>query len=45
MRVLPQWSMAPVVDSLVALRGIDKLAAMMLLAEWVISAALTHPGS
>jgi transposase len=32
-RVLPQWSMAPVVDSLVALRGIDKLAAMVLLAE------------
>jgi transposase len=33
MQVLPQWSMAPVVDSLVALRGIDKLAAMVLLAE------------
>ncbi len=33
MRVLPQWSMALVVDSLVALRGIDKLAAMVLLAE------------
>lgn len=33
MRVLPQWSLAPVVDSLVALRGIDKLAAMVLLAE------------
>jgi len=33
MRVLPQWSMAVVVDSLVALRGIDKLAAMVLLAE------------
>ena len=32
-RVLPQWSMAPVVDSLKALRGIDKLAAMVLLAE------------
>ncbi|MCP4283663.1 MAG: IS110 family transposase, partial [Gammaproteobacteria bacterium] len=32
-RVLPLWSMAPVVDSLVALRGIDKLAAMVLLAE------------
>jgi transposase len=32
-RVLPQWSMAPVVDSLIALRGIDKLAAMVLLAE------------
>lgn len=32
-RVLPQWSMAPVVYSLKALRGIDKLAAMVLLAE------------
>lgn len=32
-RVLPQWSLAPVVDSLVALRGIEKLAAMVLLAE------------
>ena len=32
-RVLPQWSLAPLVDSLVALRGIDKLAAMVLLAE------------
>ncbi len=32
-RVLPQWSLAPVVDSLVALRGIDKLAAMVVLAE------------
>jgi transposase len=33
MRALPQWSLAPVVDSLVALRGIDKLAAIVLLAE------------
>jgi len=32
-RVLPQWSLAPVVDSLIALRGIDKLAAMVLLSE------------
>jgi transposase len=32
-RVLPQWSLSPVVDSLVALRGVDKLAAMILLAE------------
>jgi len=32
-RVLPQWSLAPVVNSLVALRGIDKLAAMILLSE------------
>ena len=30
---MPQWSLGPVVDSLVALRGIDKLAAMVLLAE------------
>lgn len=33
MQVLPQWSLAPVIASLVALRGIDKLAAMVLLAE------------
>lgn len=33
MRVLPQWRMAPVVDALTALRGIDKLSAMTLLAE------------
>jgi transposase len=33
MQVLPQWSLVPVVESLVALRGIDKLAAMVLLAE------------
>jgi transposase len=32
-RVLPQWTLGPIVDSLVALRGIDKLAAMVLLAE------------
>jgi len=32
-RALPQWSLGPIVDSLVALRGIDKLAAMVLLAE------------
>lgn len=32
-RVLPQWSVAPVVDSLIALRGIDKLSAIILLAE------------
>jgi len=32
-RVLPEWSLASVVYSLVALRGIDKLAAMVLLAE------------
>jgi len=30
---LPSWSLAPVVDSLVALRGIDKLAAITLLSE------------
>jgi transposase len=33
MRALPEWSLAPVVDALVALRGIDKLAAIVLLAE------------
>ena len=33
MKVLPTWSLAPVVEALVALRGIDKLAAMVLLAE------------
>ena len=33
MRALPEWSLAPVVDSLIALRGIDKLAAIILLAE------------
>jgi transposase len=33
MRALPAWSLAPVVDSLVALRGIDTLAAIVLLAE------------
>ncbi len=32
-RVLPQWRLAPVVNSLTALRGIDKLSAMTLLAE------------
>jgi len=33
LQVLPNWSLASVVDSLVALRGIDKLAAITLLAE------------
>jgi len=33
MKALPHWSLAPVVDSLVSLRGIDKLAAIVLLAE------------
>lgn len=32
-QVLPHWTLAPVVYSLVALRGIDVLAAMILLAE------------
>ena len=32
-RALPQWSLAPEVEALVALREIDKLAAMVLLAE------------
>lgn len=30
---LPKWSLAPVVDSLVALRGVDRVAAVTLLAE------------
>lgn len=33
LQALPSWSLAPVVDSLVALRGIDKLSAITLLAE------------
>jgi transposase len=33
MRALPGWSLAPVVEALVALRGIDKLAATVVLAE------------
>lgn len=33
MQALPHWSLGPIVDSLVALRGIDKIAAMVLLAE------------
>jgi transposase len=33
MRALPAWSLAPVVDSLIALRGVDKRAAIVLLAE------------
>jgi len=32
-RALAQWSLAPVVEALVALRGVDTLAAMGLLAE------------
>lgn len=31
--VLPRWTLAPVVDSLVALRGVDKVAAVVILAE------------
>ena len=33
MQALSCWSLGPIVDSLVALRGIDKIAAMVLLAE------------
>ena len=33
LRALPSWSLAPVVEALVALRGIDTLAATVLLAE------------
>lgn len=32
-QLLPNWSLGPVVDSLVSLRGIDKLSAMALLTE------------
>ena len=31
--VVPQWSLAPVVDSLVALRGVDRVAAVVILSE------------
>lgn len=31
--ILPQWSLAPVIDSLIALRGIDKVSALTLMAE------------
>lgn len=33
MQALPGWSLAPVVDALVALRGVDKIAAITILAE------------
>jgi transposase len=33
MQLLPNWSLGPLVDSLVSLRGIDKLSAMVLLTE------------
>mgnify|MGYP005845104827 CR=1 FL=1 len=32
-RALPHWSLAPVVQALIALRGIDKITAMVLMAE------------
>lgn len=32
-RALPSWSLAPVVDSLVALRGVDQLTAITILSE------------
>jgi len=44
MQALPAWSMAPVIDSLVALRGIDKIAAMVLLAELGDISRFTSPG-
>nr|WP_256557944.1 IS110 family transposase [Marinobacterium sedimentorum] len=43
MQALVQWSLAPVVDSLVALRGIDKIAAMVLLAELGDISRFTSP--
>lgn len=33
MNAIPQWSLAPVVSSLVALRGVDRITAVTLLAE------------
>ncbi len=42
-RILPQWSLAPIVYSLMALRGIDKLAAMVLLAELGDISRFTSP--
>ncbi len=32
-RALPQWRLAPVIDNLIALRGVDVVAAMTLIAE------------
>ncbi len=40
---LPQWSLAPVVDSLIALRGIDRVAAVTLLAELGDISRFTNP--
>jgi len=45
MRALPKWLLAPVVDSLIALRGIDQLAAIVLLAGLGDIAALSRPKS
>ena len=42
-RALPHWSLGPIVDSLVALRGIDKLAAMVLLSELGDISRFTSP--
>jgi len=42
-RVLPHWRLAPVVNSLTALRGIDKLSAMTLLAELGDISRFTSP--
>ncbi|HYW77841.1 MAG TPA: IS110 family transposase [Gammaproteobacteria bacterium] len=42
-RVLPQWSLAPVVEALKALRGIDTLSAMGLLAELGDLSRFEHP--
>mgnify|MGYP001552460782 CR=1 FL=1 len=43
MKTLPQWSLHPIVESLVALRGIDKLAAVVLLAELGDISRFSHP--
>jgi transposase len=42
-RALPQWSLAPVVHSLVALRGVDKITAMVLMAELGDISRFDHP--
>lgn len=43
MQALPRWSLGPIVHSLVALRGIDKIAAMVLLAELGDISRFTSP--
>ena len=42
--VLPQWSLAPVVASLVALRGVDRVAAVVILSELGDLRRFENPG-